>query len=86
MGDDIPEPAHLSDVSGCVLTYSNVVRLVLVQDILTTGVGILRVPKCKSDKKDDNLLRGSELRSILQSAASSGAAGVFVDSYNGDDS
>ena len=65
VGDVIPEPESMSDITSHELMSRNVVRLVVEGDD-TIGTDVLKCSKFTGGKKDDVLMVGSELRSLLQ--------------------
>lgn len=84
VGDTIPEPASMADITSRDLVPRNVVRLVPEGDA-TTGTDVLISSRYEGGKKDDVLMVGSELRSLLQGAALAEHAGSFISEYNDDD-
>lgn len=81
VGDEIPDAASMTTIT--TLSATNVVRLVPQGDP-TVGHGVLSVPRYSGGKKDCVLMHGSELRSLLQAAASTDSAGSFISEYNDD--
>ena len=81
VGDVMPEPASMTTDTSCELSISNVVRLVPEEDD-TVGDGVLTVSRYQGGSKDDTLLDGSALRSLLAAAAATDAPGLFISEYN----